>query len=89
MSDNFTFRVIWSEDDSEYVGLCEDFPNLSYLDKSSEKALVGIRNLVAETVADETRKHPFFSSRNDKEDGSYEDVEVTLNHLRGGRFDAV
>ncbi len=43
---NFSFSVIWSEEDSEYVGLCAEFPSLSYLDKTQETALSGIRNLV-------------------------------------------
>ena len=27
--DRYTYRVTWSEDDQEYVGLCAEFPNLS------------------------------------------------------------
>jgi len=51
-ADRYTYRVTWSEEDQEYVGLCAEFPSLSWLDKSQEKALVGIRKLVADTVAD-------------------------------------
>ena len=40
------YRVVWSEEDQEYVGLCEAFPSLSHLDKSPSKALKGIRDLV-------------------------------------------
>ena len=50
--DRYTYRVTWSEEDQEYVGLCVEFPSMSWLDKSQEKALVGIRKLVADTVAD-------------------------------------
>jgi len=50
--DRFTYRVTWSEEDEEYVGLCAEFPSLSWLEKSPEKALSGIRKLVKETVAD-------------------------------------
>ncbi len=50
--DRYTYRVTWSEEDQEYVGLCVEFPSLSWLDKSQEKALLGIRKLVAATVAD-------------------------------------
>jgi predicted HicB family RNase H-like nuclease len=50
--DRYTYRVTWSEDDSEYVGLCAELPSLSWLEASPEKALIGIRKLVKETVAD-------------------------------------
>ncbi|RLA30987.1 MAG: toxin-antitoxin system HicB family antitoxin [Gammaproteobacteria bacterium] len=50
--DRYTYRVTWSEEDQEYVGLCTEFPGISWLEKSQETALLGIRKLVAETVAD-------------------------------------
>lgn len=51
-TDRYTYRVTWSEDDSEYVGLCAELPSLSWLESSPEKALLGIRKLVKETVTD-------------------------------------
>jgi predicted HicB family RNase H-like nuclease len=53
--DKFTYRVTWSDEDQEYVGLCAEFPSLSWLEASPEKALQGIRKLVKEVVADLTR----------------------------------
>ena len=50
--DRYTYRVTWSEEDQEYVGLCVEFSSISWLDKSQEKALVGIRKLVTNTVTD-------------------------------------
>ena len=50
--DKYTYRVTWSEEDGEYVGLCTEFPSLSWLDKSSDKTFIGIRKLVAEAVED-------------------------------------
>jgi predicted HicB family RNase H-like nuclease len=50
--DRYTYRVTWSEEDEEYVGLCAEFPSLSWLENSPEKALSGIRKVVKETVAD-------------------------------------
>jgi predicted HicB family RNase H-like nuclease len=50
--DRYTYRVTWSEEDQEYVGLCAEFPSLSWLDQSQEKALAGVRKLVNGTVAD-------------------------------------
>jgi len=50
--DRCTYRATWSEEDQEYVGLCTEFPSLSWLEKTQEKALSGIRRLVHERVAD-------------------------------------
>jgi len=50
--DRYTYRVTWSEEDQEYIGLCIEFRSMSWLDKSQEKALLGIRKLVADTIAD-------------------------------------
>ncbi len=55
-NDRYTYRVTWSEDDLEYVGLCAEFPSLSWLAKGPEAALKGIRNVVAEVVADMTKQ---------------------------------
>jgi len=50
--DHYTYRVTWSPDDREHVGLCAEFPSLSWLAKTPEAALKGIRQVVAESVAD-------------------------------------
>jgi predicted HicB family RNase H-like nuclease len=50
--DRYTYRITWSEDDAEYVGLCAELPSLSWLENSPEKALLGIRKLVKETITD-------------------------------------
>lgn len=52
MHDRFTYRVTWSEEDEAYVGLCAEFPSLSWLDASPEAALAGMRSVVAGVVAD-------------------------------------
>ena len=51
-NDKYTYRVTWSDEDAEYVGLCAEFPSLSWLARSPESALRGIRKVVAEVVAD-------------------------------------
>ena len=50
--DRYTYRLTWSEDDDEHVGLCAEFPSLSWLDATPEKALAGIRKLVKEILSD-------------------------------------
>ena len=49
-TNHYTYRVTWSSDDNEHVGLCAEFPSLSWLAPSPEKALSGIRKVVADVV---------------------------------------
>jgi predicted HicB family RNase H-like nuclease len=51
-NDKYTYRVTWSEEDGEYVGLCAEFPSLSWLARTPEAALRGIRKLVNKVIAD-------------------------------------
>ena len=50
--DLYTYRVIWSEEGAQCVGLCAEFPSLSYLADTPEKALRGIRKVVADAIED-------------------------------------
>lgn len=50
--DRYTYRVTWSEEDNEYVGLCAEFPSLSWLASTPEAALKGIRKVVENVVKD-------------------------------------
>ena len=52
IADHYTYRVTWSVEDQEYVGLCAEFPSLSWLASTQEEAFSGIRQLVAESIAD-------------------------------------
>ena len=54
-NDHYTYRVTWSDDDQEYIGLCAEFPSLSWLASSPEASLRGIRSVVADVVTDMTR----------------------------------
>lgn len=49
---HYAYRVIWSQDDEEYVGLCAEFPSLSFLASEQTAALKGISKLVGEVVKD-------------------------------------
>lgn len=53
-NDHYTYRVTWDEEDGEYVGLCAEFPSLSWLASEPETALKGIRRVVADVVSDLT-----------------------------------
>ena len=51
MTDHYTYRVTWSGEDGEYVGLCAEFPSLSWLALTPDEAFSGIRRLVSESLA--------------------------------------
>jgi len=50
--EHYTYKVTWSAEDQEFVGLCAEYPSLSYLDEDRPTALEGITNLVKDVVAD-------------------------------------
>jgi len=56
-NDLYAYRVIWSEEDKEYVGLCAEFPSLSWLARTQEEALKGIRKIVHDVIADMIRNN--------------------------------
>jgi len=49
---HYTYRVLWSADDGEFVGQVAEFPSLSWLAPTQSEALVGVVQLVEEVVAD-------------------------------------
>ena len=55
--DRYTYRVTWSQEDKEFVGLCTEFPGLSWLESKPEAALTGIRKLVKSVISDMTRQN--------------------------------
>jgi len=52
---HYTYRVEWSPEDDEWVGLVAEFPSLSWLDPDLVEAMRGIRDLV-ESVVDDMRQ---------------------------------
>ena len=52
MTDHYTYRITWSAEDGEHVGLCAEFPSLSWLAPTPDEALAGIRRLVHDSLAD-------------------------------------
>ena len=60
MTDHYTYRITWSAEDGEHVGLCAEFPSLSWLAPTPDEALTGIRQLVRDSLSDmqATRETP-------------------------------
>jgi predicted RNase H-like HicB family nuclease len=66
-TDHYTYRVTWSPKDTEHVGLCVEFPSLSWLARTPETALSGIRQLVKDVVCDmETAGEPIPAALSEK-----------------------
>ncbi len=55
VAEKYAYRVVWSEEDREYIGLCAEMPSLSWLDKSQDAALRGIVGVAREVVRDMAR----------------------------------
>jgi predicted HicB family RNase H-like nuclease len=51
-SDLYTYRVTWSEEDKEFIGLCAEFPSLSWLAETKEAAIKGITDIVSNVIID-------------------------------------
>jgi len=56
LRDSYKFRVTFSQEDNEYVGLCSEFPSLSWLAPTADDALFGIETLVRDVVVDMTAR---------------------------------
>jgi predicted HicB family RNase H-like nuclease len=52
---HYEYRVFWSDEDQEYVGVCTEFPTMSWLEPEMEAALRGIRGRVKEELEDLAR----------------------------------
>jgi predicted HicB family RNase H-like nuclease len=52
LTDRYTYRVQWSDEDQEFVGLCAEFPSLSWLDENRTEALNGIVRVVDDVLKD-------------------------------------
>ena len=52
MKFRYTYRVTWSPEDGEHLGLCAEFPSLSWLAPTPDEALSGIQELVNGVLVD-------------------------------------
>lgn len=48
----YEYRVFWSPEDVRWVAACSEFPSRLWLDWTPELALAGLRQLLADAVAD-------------------------------------
>jgi hypothetical protein len=50
----YTYRAEWSSEDGESVGLCAEFPSLSWLAPTAHEAIAGVERIVNDVSADMT-----------------------------------
>lgn len=50
--EKYTYRIIWSEEDQEYIGLCAELPSISWLSSNQTEAFKGIMKLTAKVIKD-------------------------------------
>ena len=67
---HYTYRVTWSKEDEEYLGLCAELPSLSWIGDTAEKTLAGIRSLSAEALVDMESSGEFIPMATKVEKGS-------------------
>lgn len=48
----YSYRVSWSPEDEQHVGLCAEFPSLSWLASDADEAFRGIRKVVRDVLKD-------------------------------------
>lgn len=48
----YSYRVIWSNEDEAYAGQCLEFPYISWMDESRGGALAGIRTIIFDCIQD-------------------------------------
>ena len=52
MNNHYTYHVTLSPEDNEHLGLCAEFPSLSWLASTPEDALKGIQQVVVDITLD-------------------------------------
>ncbi len=55
-AEKYTYRLLWDEDRQRYLGVCTEFPDLKYEAASTNDALAGIQNRVAEEIESFTKQ---------------------------------
>jgi predicted HicB family RNase H-like nuclease len=51
-AERYTYRLAWSAKDGEFIATVVEFPSLSWIAQSRERALAGLTSVVEEVLAD-------------------------------------
>ena len=52
ITEKYSYNVFWSNKDGEYVGICQEFPSVSWLSPSAGDSYDGIRQIIEDIVED-------------------------------------
>lgn len=84
---NFTYKTIWSEEDQEYIGICEEFPSLSFLDPEQTEAFIGVIDLVKTVIEDMAQNNELLNFLFEKElQNKINKVKTTEEKLKETKF---
>ena len=50
MNNKYAIHIFWSEEDSAYVAICDEFPDLSALGETREEALLEAQEVLDLTI---------------------------------------
>lgn len=81
------FKVLWSEEDGEFVGVCSGHPGLSHLAGTEEEALAGIGELVefveglAVRSAQKTEQLSTIQESLSRQDEKFNEISRSLNAM--------
>jgi predicted HicB family RNase H-like nuclease len=54
-AEHFTYRLLWSSKDDEYIATVAEFPSLSWISSTRKSALEGLTSMVEDVIADMTK----------------------------------
>jgi hypothetical protein len=80
ISKKLSVRTFWSEEDREYVATCDEYPSLSWLAVSPEKAVEGLSALVRQVKSDRTTQEVLLEHIESLEEGQAQ-FKAEVNQL--------
>ena len=85
----YTYQVIWSEEDGEFVGTCLEFPSLSCVEVGANSAFGGIRDMVAVVIDEMIEKEETLPTpRNARVNPNVEPLDPSdINYSYPGLYD--
>ena len=81
-AEKHTYRVLWSEEDQEFVGLCAEFPSLSWLAPTKAEALRGIAALVGDVLEDKQKIREGIQAADNGDFATEEDVGMIFGRYK-------
>lgn len=52
----YNYHVFWSNEDRAFVGVCEEFPSLSWITEDEDETFKGIKNLIENYIVEDIKE---------------------------------